>query len=122
MAKKFKDLTPDEKQEICNGCGPKGGFKVPDFVFKESCDHHDYNYFLGYKEKHRKKADSQFYEAIKDQINNYQLYCKKTSGFWIYQVDKLDCLGMRIAGYIYYKSVRIGGSGSFHYGIKEQEF
>ncbi len=32
--KKYEDLTPEEKKEICNGCGGKGGWiKPPHAVF-----------------------------------------------------------------------------------------
>ncbi len=68
MRVRYNDLTDLQKLTICNGCGPKGGvIKVPDFLFKASCNHHDFNYWLGCNRKQRKKADLQFYrEMIKD--------------------------------------------------------
>lgn len=108
MAKKFRDLTRDERAFICNGCGQKGGkIKPPDFVFKDSCDHHDYNYFLGFTETHRKKADKQFYKAMRDQIK----------GCWWYTKPALHA-----TAFIYYRAVRHCGKGAFHYGTEEQEF
>ena len=44
-------LTPDEKQEICNGCGAKNGINVPDTMWGLSvtdiCDIHDYMFKIG---------------------------------------------------------------------------
>lgn len=50
---------------ILNGCGGKGSWvPVPDFMFSASCDHHDFNYWLGGSEADRVKADWQFFEAM----------------------------------------------------------
>jgi hypothetical protein len=104
MIKKFKDLTIDEIQHICNGCGGKGGWlKPPNFIFKSSCNHHDYNYYLGFKESHRKKADKQFYRAMKDQIKKVNFFRRP---------------GLHIAAYSYYTAVRWCGADYFHYGKK----
>lgn len=108
MAKKFKDLTEQERSIICNGCGGKGGWiKPPQFIFKSSCDHHDYNYFLGFNKSHRKKADKQFYKAMKDQIKG---------------VSVLRRPFLYFAAYSYYLAVRMCGGDYFYYGDKEQEF
>ncbi|MBU0992386.1 MAG: phospholipase [Proteobacteria bacterium] len=107
MAKKFRQLTEEEKRHICNGCGAKGGWiKPPQFVFKESCDHHDYNYFLGYKEIHRKKADRQFYAAMCRQVRERLWYRRPA---------------LYTAAYVYYRAVRLFGRKYFYYGDKEQE-
>ena len=65
---RFADLTESQKAFICNGCGPKGGWvPVPDFLFHASCDHHDFNYWLGCTEQDRRKADHEFLtEMLKD--------------------------------------------------------
>jgi|LGOV01.1.fsa_nt_gb hypothetical protein len=35
----YTELSPEQKKEICNGCGAKGGWiKVPNFLFKASCN------------------------------------------------------------------------------------
>ena len=48
----YLDLTPEQKAEICNGCGAKGLLDfVPDHIlgacFEEPCNIHDYGYSLG---------------------------------------------------------------------------
>ena len=44
--KDYWKLTKEEKSEICNGCGAKGGIKVPDTMYgldiKEACNIHDF--------------------------------------------------------------------------------
>ena len=62
---RYIDLTEEQKEVICNGCGPKGGWvPVPEFFCHASCDHHDFNYWLGHTEEDREKADHQFLEAM----------------------------------------------------------
>lgn len=103
---RFRDLTEDQKKLICNGCGPKGGyFKPPNFIFKDSCNHHDFNYWLGYTEKDRKKADLQFYQAMKRAIKLQPWYKR----FYYY-----------IVAYIYYRSVRYFGKSAFNYSDREK--
>ena len=96
---RFKDLTDEQKEFICNGCGPKGGLiKPPDFLFRASCNHHDFNYWLGCNRFQRKKADLQFYrEMLKDAQKNF--YYK----FW---------------ARAYYRAVRIFGMFCFHWAKK----
>lgn len=100
--KKYNELTQEEKKAICNGCGGKGSFvPVPNFRFKASCNHHDYNYFLGGTEKDRLKADTQFLEAmILDAGLNGNLFRRIFYKFW---------------AYIYYFAVRIFGKKYFNY-------
>ncbi len=71
--KKYEDLTPEEKKEICNGCGGKGGWiKPPHRVFFEaSCNHHDYGYWKGCTEEDRKKCDKKFYGATVKDCSGY---------------------------------------------------
>jgi len=38
---------------------------VPNWIFEASCDQHDFNYTLGFKEFHRVKADYEFYQAMR---------------------------------------------------------
>ena len=70
--KKYRDLTPEEKAEICNGCGGKGGVVKPPHadLFREECEHHDYNYFLGHREHHRLKADWQLRRALRQKVRS----------------------------------------------------
>ena len=61
---KYRDLTQEQKEKICNGCGSKGGFiKPPNFIFKASCNHHDFNYWRGNTKELKKKADKGNKEA-----------------------------------------------------------
>lgn len=99
---RFRHLTPYQKEIICNGCGPKGGpVKPPDFLFRASCNHHDFNYWLGCNKLHRKKADLQFYrEMLKDAGAN------KYYKFWA------KC---------YYRAVRCFGFFCFHWASRQRD-
>lgn len=62
---RFRNLNQVERAVICNGCGGKGGWlDPPDYKFRASCDHHDFNYWLGGSLEDRKRADEQFLEAM----------------------------------------------------------
>lgn len=68
----FDDLTPEQKAEICNGCGSKQ--VLIDFVpdgcfgadFTPACDRHDYEYWLG---EDKRLADLHF-------LHNLIVCCK----------------------------------------------
>jgi endogenous inhibitor of DNA gyrase (YacG/DUF329 family) len=63
---RYRDLTAEQRSIICNGCGPKGGWiPVPEFFCHASCDHHDFNYWLGGDWHDRLKADNQFYREMR---------------------------------------------------------
>jgi len=99
----YRDLTPEQKTKICNGCGGKGGFiNPPEFLFHASCDHHDFLYWKGGVEEDRKKADDAFYSYMQLDTANE------------------DCLIKRVYysvwAYTYYKAVRLFGSKYFSYG------
>lgn len=100
---RFRHLTDYQKKLICNGCGPKGLFiKPPDFLFRASCNHHDFNYWVGGNKLQRKKADLQFYlEMLKDAGNN------KYYKFWAKS---------------YYRAVRMFGWMFFHYGRQRDAY
>ena len=98
---KFRDLTPEQVKKICNGCGGKGSWvPVPQFIFHASCEHHDFNYWLGGTEADRKKADKQFYQAMKKDIKDEPWWKRP----WYH-----------ILAYTYYKAVRIKGGEFFCY-------
>ena len=47
----YSNLTPKNKAEICNGCGPKGKLDfIPDRIWglkiTEACDIHDFSWFI----------------------------------------------------------------------------
>ena len=96
---RFRDLTDYQRQMICNGCGPKGGIiPVPEFLFHASCDHHDFNYWVGGNRFQRKKADLQFYkEMVRDAEGNgyYKFWAK-----------------------VYYRAVRWFSAPYFHWGTQ----
>ena len=53
----YEDLNEEQRSFISNGCGPKGSFKVPDLLFKDACDVHDFYYWRGNTEEWRLKGD-----------------------------------------------------------------
>jgi hypothetical protein len=80
---KYRDLTQEQKEKICNGCGSKGGFiKPPNFIFKASCNHHDFNYWRGNTKELKKKADKDFYNAMKLDIAEAAFYKKPFYHCW----------------------------------------
>lgn len=62
----YKELDPDKKSSICNGCGPQGKFDfVPDTIWflsiAEACNIHDYMYHIAEPIiEDKKKADRVF--------------------------------------------------------------
>jgi len=99
---RYRDLTEEQKAIICNGCGPKGGWvPVPEFFCHASCDHHDFNYWLGYREEDRLKADRQFYTEM-----------RKDAGWNPWKLS---------VALTYYLAVRVFGKSFFHYAKKERD-
>jgi len=99
---RYRDLTEEQKSLICNGCGPKGGWvPVPELFLHEVCDHHDFNYWIGYRERDRRKADYQLWEAARKKAR------------W-------DPVKQSIA-MIYFLAVRAFGMTCFHYAEKERD-
>lgn len=74
---------------------------VPEFFFHASCDHHDFNYWLGCTEADREKADNEFYEAMKQDVG------------WKWWRLPL--------AWTYYMAVRICGGACFHYADRERD-
>jgi hypothetical protein len=90
------------KLEELNGCGGKGeSFDPPDWLFTASCEHHDFNYWLGGDEEARKKADLQFYKAM--------LIDASRAPWWKRPWYKL-------MAWIYYRAVRYYASDFFNHG------
>ena len=113
---RYRHLTDAQKKAICNGCGGKGGYVVPPYasVFKNECDQHDFNYFLGYRWYHRCKADYQLFKAMLTKIWG--------NGFLYY--DKLrhhKKMYYSLWAFLYYISVSLVGWKFFNYGSAEQE-
>ncbi len=102
MRVRFHDLTPEERALICNGCGPKGGIMpVPEMGFSACCDHHDFNYWLGYSEFDRIRADWQFRDAMMADADKKPWWRR-----WWY----------RWMADLYYRAVRRWGMSAFYYG------
>ena len=113
---RFRNLTQLEIKVICNGCGSKGGwFKPPDYRFRASCDHHDFNWWLGGNDLDRELADDKFlremlHDATFDRCGRRRPAWRR----WWYKG----------AAYRYYYAVRIRqsapvvkliGKGTFNY-------
>jgi len=65
----YADLTSVEKAWMCNGCGPKLGISVdlvPEFIFHEACQRHDFDYWSGFRASDRKLADQRFLRHMLD--------------------------------------------------------
>ena len=69
-------------------------------MFKASCDHHDFQYWIGANRLQRKKADLQFYKEMLKDAGPRKYY-----KFWA------KC---------YYRAVRIGGKFCFHWANKQR--
>ena len=94
---RYRHLTDYQREMICNGCGAKGGIvPVPEFLFHASCDHHDFNYWVGGHRLQRKKADLQFYREMLRDAGDSRYY-----KFW---------------AKVYYRAVRWFSAPYFHWG------
>lgn len=105
---RYRNLNEEQINFLSNGCGPQGKWYseyIPQFCFKSACDQHDVNYWIGFTEDHRLKADKQFYAHMKRNIAKKAWYRKPI---------------LHTAAFAYYRCVRRGGKGSFHYGAKER--
>ncbi len=64
----YQELTPEQKKEICNGCGAKGGIPVPNTMYgldlSEPCQIHDFRYYDGETWKDKIFADTEFESNI----------------------------------------------------------
>jgi hypothetical protein len=108
---RYRDLTDSQidtliAKGVLNGCGGKGGWlNPPDFIFTASCNHHDFNYWLGNTEEDRLKADRQFYQAMINDANEHPWYKR-----YFYKT----------LAWIYYKAVRLFAKKFFHYAKQER--
>ena len=104
---KYSQLIDKQKQAICNGCGGKGGLiNPPDFIFKASCNQHDFYYWRGGLEYDRLIADYDFYKDMLEDIETQPLIKKPYYHLW---------------ALAYYKAVRIFGKKYFNYNIMKNE-
>jgi len=99
---KYKDLTEEQKKFITNGCGGKGGWiKPPNFIFKASCNHHDFLYWRGATEEDFKLANIKFYDKMEEDIKEVKNFLKRTH--------------YKIWAYAYFKSVSLFGRKYFNF-------
>jgi len=105
--KEWYDLTPEQKKEICNGCGPASAMidLVPDTIYGlkicEACDRHDCAYHFGKTIKDKHKADMQFLVNLLILVNR--------GNFWLRFLRRRRALK-------YYEAVREGGDKAFWSG------
>lgn len=107
--KEYYKLTPDQKADLLNGCGPKGwGWIVPDrFIligvnFHEACQVHDFFYQTGLP---KIEADNVFLENMQEASESAYTGCR-----WI---------AYRFA-FLYYLAVKIGGAGAYNRAKKRR--
>ena len=110
MKLRWLTLTPKQRTfflaHIANGCKGKGSLlNPPDFIFMASCNHHDFNYWIGHTGKDRKKADRQFYKAMLIDANEHPWYKR--------------CVYKSLA-WVYYQAVRLFASSYFYYADQER--
>lgn len=102
---KYENLTPEQKKYIIdnvyNGVGSgQFGFKVKEFIFRESAIEHDFYYFRGGTEQDRKTADIIFL--------NHSLRLASSHTF-------LNKIAYRIIAYIFFYFVYYFGWLSWEY-------
>lgn len=101
----YWELTPEEKAEICNGAGAKGGIKVPNTMYgldlTEVFNIHDYMYYMGENEDDKRKADRAMLENSMIAINKY--------GGWLSWFRRRRALK-------YYEAVVYFGAKAFYAG------
>lgn len=98
---RFSDLTPEQQELMCNGCGPSKGIRVPQWVFKDACNEHDFNYWLGCTEEDRIAADKRFGEQMDAAIASQPWWHRMWLQPW---------------AWLYFHAVRMGGKDHFYYG------
>lgn len=103
---RYSDLNEEQKKHICNGCGGKGGWiKPPNFIFKASCNQHDFYFWRGCTLAEFKKANKDFYKFMKEDIKKAKWYKRAYYHVWAYS---------------YYQAVAIGGKKYFYFADKQK--
>lgn len=116
---KYEDLTESQKSKLCNGAGRPGfqGWLIPDFVFTESANRHDFDYWKGCTEDHKKEADRRFLENMLD-ASEYKDIKNKQKRFILFRI-----FFRRIAIRYYGAVTELGGSkslGGFHFADSQR--
>ena len=98
---RYSDLGKEQLSKITNSCGGKGGWiKPPNFIFKASCNQHDFYYWRGCTEKDRRLADNTFYSYMRKDVKETKWYMKPYYHQW---------------ALAYYVAVRFFGKNYFNY-------
>jgi hypothetical protein len=101
----FEELSGAMVEQICNGCGSKGGpFRPPQWRFAYSCRKHDFSYWVGGSEGDRRRADKAFYADMRQATRARKQWWQRP---WYY-----------LMSWVYYRAVRSFGAGYFHFGAR----
>lgn len=105
--KSYTRLTPEQKKEICNGCGAKGGTPVPNTFYgldiSEACNIHDFRYYEGETWEDKTYADMEF------ESNLYAIIEEETWFRWLKKLRKI-----RAAEYVL--AVKLWGDKAYRTG------
>lgn len=100
----YTQLTPEAKEEICNGCGAKGGIPVPNTMYllsiKEACQIHDFMYHSSMTTEDKVTSDLVF---------KHNLIAIIEEETWFYFVEKLR----KVRAEEYYLVVALWGDGAY---------
>lgn len=118
----YYKLTPEQKKEICNGCGPEKFKSVPDSMFNmdftEACNIHDYMYqqppFTAIR---KKEADSIFLINMLSIVDDAMGACPKNifKKIWYNYLKSKR----RDVAYLYYYAVDMLGAPFYYSKTKE---
>jgi len=99
-------MVPDDIcKEICNGCGARDGFNIPNSLLgvsvSEACNVHDFMYDEGKTSEDRKFADEMFLQNMRELVS---------VGDWFLIRER------RLLVLVYYWAVRLFGCKAFKKG------
>lgn len=64
LSESYRAATDDDRTLYCNGCGAKGGFKVPSTFYglsiEDACNVHDWDFAHGKTIEDKERADKYF--------------------------------------------------------------
>ena len=104
-------LTTEQKSNICNGCGAKGGTNVPDSLvgvsINEACNIHDYMFSIG-----KTKGDFLFSNAM-FMMNMTSLILSQSN--WVMTVLRMSYASK------YFLAVAMYGEKAYWVGKKKSE-
>jgi hypothetical protein len=109
---RYCDLSDEQKQLLLNGCGPVGGggWFVPDMVFHEACNRHDFDYLVG-GERDLPDGDSSWRLEAEDRFLENMLIEANKQGWW-------SRWWYKWMAYTYHKATMKFGMGYFKYREK----